>query len=135
MVPILAQAGHEVCATWRTNQPKPKPTGSSVQLDIVDQDAVDQLFSIFRPDCVIHLAASNRSSSEEMMVDSIVKGASNLVESAAAVGARFIHMSTDVVFDGFSGPYTEGSPVSPIHAYGRAKARSCAFVLPRASSQ
>lgn len=46
------------------------------------------------------------------------------------VGARFVHVSTDVVFDGTTDrPYRETDPVSPVHEYGRAKAASEAAVL------
>lgn len=41
------------------------------------------------------------------------------------VDARFVHLSTDVVFDGTTDrPYVETDPVSPVHDYGRAKAES-----------
>jgi dTDP-4-dehydrorhamnose reductase len=49
-------------------------------------------------------------------------------EIAAAcreLGARFVHVSTDVVFDGTTHrPYVETDPHSPVHDYGRAKAES-----------
>lgn len=46
-----------------------------------------------------------------------------LAAACARVGARFVHVSTDVVFDGTTErPYREADPVSPPHDYGRAKA-------------
>src|SRR4051794_34495384 len=45
----------------------------------------------------------------------------NLARAAAEVGARFVYFSTDYVFDGGDGPYTEESPTNPLSAYGRAK--------------
>jgi dTDP-4-dehydrorhamnose reductase len=39
-------------------------------------------------------------------------------------GIRFLHLSTDQVFDGTTAPYTEESPTNPINAYGKAKAQA-----------
>ena len=45
--------------------------------------------------------------------------------AAHAVGARLVHLSTDVVFDGRKGaPYVEEDPVSPITEYGASKAEA-----------
>lgn len=52
-----------------------------------------------------------------------------LAAACARVGARFVHISTDVVFDGTTDrPYREDDPVSPPHDYGRAKADAEAAV-------
>src|SRR3954451_13877517 len=45
----------------------------------------------------------------------------NLARASAGVGSRFVYFSTDYVFDGLDGPYTEASPPRPLSAYGRAK--------------
>jgi dTDP-4-dehydrorhamnose reductase len=45
----------------------------------------------------------------------------NLARAAAAIGARFVYFSTDYVFDGTNGPYSEQSLANPISVYGRAK--------------
>jgi dTDP-4-dehydrorhamnose reductase len=45
----------------------------------------------------------------------------NLALTAVEVGARFVYFSTDYVFDGHDGPYTEADPTNPLSAYGRSK--------------
>jgi dTDP-4-dehydrorhamnose reductase len=48
--------------------------------------------------------------------------ASKLGVAAALVGARFMHISTDYVFDGLNGrPYSVADSVNPQSAYGRSK--------------
>jgi len=49
-------------------------------------------------------------------------GAENVARAARQIGARLIHVSTDLVFDGaLRRPYREDDPVSPISVYGRSK--------------
>ncbi|MEZ5166639.1 MAG: sugar nucleotide-binding protein [Acidimicrobiales bacterium] len=53
-----------------------------------------------------------------------------LAEATAEVGARLVHLSSDIVFAGTSDrPYTEDDPPSPVNAYGRAKAHAEHAVL------
>ena len=40
---------------------------------------------------------------------------------AADQGARFVYFSTDYVFDGRGGPYTEDDPPRPLSVYGQSK--------------
>ncbi|WP_418275977.1 dTDP-4-dehydrorhamnose reductase [Isoptericola jiangsuensis] len=50
-------------------------------------------------------------------------GVANLARAAHAAGARFVHVSTDYVFDGgATAPYAEDAAVAPRSAYGRTKA-------------
>jgi dTDP-4-dehydrorhamnose reductase len=45
----------------------------------------------------------------------------NLARAAAEAGARFVYFSTDYVFDGRAGPYTESDAPNPLSVYGRSK--------------
>ncbi|MGE5111830.1 MAG: dTDP-4-dehydrorhamnose reductase [Acidobacteriaceae bacterium] len=44
-----------------------------------------------------------------------------LASAAARRGARFVYFSTDYVFDGKAGPYSEESETNPINVYGKSK--------------
>jgi dTDP-4-dehydrorhamnose reductase len=116
LVPI-ALPDHKLVYTYFSQDPLARPEG--VQLDLRDRDAVLRLVGDFRPNVIIHTAASNRSADMER---SIVDGTRYITEAATANDARLIHMSTDVVFDGTQAPYAESAEPTPIHAYGRAKA-------------
>ncbi|MEO6996073.1 MAG: sugar nucleotide-binding protein, partial [Lacunisphaera sp.] len=53
----------------------------------------------------------------------------SLAAAAEAVSARFIHISSEQVFDGANAPYRIGDPPSPINLYGRQKVESEKLVL------
>jgi dTDP-4-dehydrorhamnose reductase len=90
---------------------------SSADADIRDAVAVAAVFERLRPDAVAHTAyrADDRATTYQ--------GAVHVATAAAAVGARLVHVSTDVVFDGEKGePYVEEDAPAPLTDYGWAKA-------------
>jgi dTDP-4-dehydrorhamnose reductase len=50
-----------------------------------------------------------------------VNSAINLINFSAKIGAKFVYISTDYVFDGTSGPYSENSQTNPLSIYGQHK--------------
>jgi dTDP-4-dehydrorhamnose reductase len=96
------------------------PTATGDRVEVRDAVAVLELFERVRPDVVIHTAyRQDGNGAREIMVD----GSENVARAAVAVGARLIHLSTDVVFDGRKGgAYVEADAPSPCTDYGRAKA-------------
>jgi dTDP-4-dehydrorhamnose reductase len=95
---------------------------SSRDADIRDGEAVEALFERLRPEAVIHTAYRQDDRA------TTVEGAVHI--AAAAVGARLVHVSTDVVFDGEKGePYVEEDEPTPLTDYGRAKADAERAVL------
>jgi dTDP-4-dehydrorhamnose reductase len=96
-----------------------RPDASTERAEVRDAAAVRELFERVRPDVVIHTAYRQ----DEDGVNTA--GSANVARAAAAVGARLVHLSTDVVFGGGKGaPYVEDDPLSPVTAYGRAKAEA-----------
>ena len=77
-----------------------------IQLDITDKEAVDRVIKELKPDAIIHCAAwTNVDGAEDENNKPLVKkinvdGTDNLVKVAKAVGAKFLYISTDYVFDG-----------------------------------
>ena len=87
-----------------------------------DAAAVRELLARVRPDVVIHTAYRQDG---DLAREIVVDGSENVARASVAVGARLIHLSTDVVFDGRKGsPYVEDDLPSPCTAYGRAKAEA-----------
>ena len=103
--------------TWHTREPTAR--GDWLRLDVRDEPAVRRELRRLRPAAVIHTAY--RQDDRTVTLD----GAAAVADAAAAVGARLVHVSSDVIFDGTKpGPYTEQDPPSPITDYGRAKAEA-----------
>ena len=100
--------------------------GDLVQLDVRDNTAVNALLHRLRPDVVVHTAHATTPADNWRTTTT---GAQNVAQAAAAINARLVHLSTDVVFDGTAGPYGEGDAVCPITPYGRAKADAEALVM------
>ena len=85
-----------------------------------DADAVLALFRDTRPDVVMHTAYRQDG---DGATEVVVEGSANVAHAATAVGARLIHLSTDVDCDGRKGrAYVEEDAPAPCTTYGRAKA-------------
>jgi dTDP-4-dehydrorhamnose reductase len=90
-----------------------------VRLDVRDGGAVGRLVRDVRPRAVIHTAYRESGDGAEEVN---VAGSRNVARAAAEVGARLVHVSTDLVFDGTLGrPYTEDDEARPVMVYGRQK--------------
>ena len=95
-------------------------------LDITNREAVSAAFSREQPHCVINAAAYtavDRAEADEQKVFHVnADGPAVLAASARTAGARFVHVSTDYVFDGLGHtPLNEMSPTKPAGVYGRSK--------------
>lgn len=96
-----------------------RPDASTERVELRDALAVAELFERLRPDVVLHTAYRQDEGSVN------VQGSENVARAAAAAGARLVHLSTDVVFDGRKGePYVEEDALSPVTEYGRGKAEA-----------
>jgi dTDP-4-dehydrorhamnose reductase len=119
---VVARAARDwrVSSTWASREPLGAPA-VSYRLDLADADAVRRVVESAQPAVVIHTAIPR---DEAAFDDAIVRGSETLARQARAVGARLVHVSTDMVVDGDHAPYDEDAPTSPITAYGRAKAEA-----------
>lgn len=95
------------------------------RLDLTDRAATDQVLGRVKPDWVLHCAALTDVDYCETHKEDAFRINATLPESlsqcAAKHGARFMHVSTDAVFDGTKGWYTEQDPTSPLNTYARSK--------------
>ncbi len=96
------------------------------ELDITDNKEVKQFIKTNHPDWVINCAAYNfvdKAETESAKANLInCTAVKNITESVKGSECRFIHISTDYVFDGKSNiPYNEISPTGPTCVYGNSK--------------
>jgi dTDP-4-dehydrorhamnose reductase len=84
---------------------------------------VTELVDKVCPAAIIHTAAMNPGGGRDFRATNVA-GAYHVAHAAARCDARLIHISTDVLFDGQRGGYTEDDPPAPITPYGRSKAQA-----------
>ena len=95
-------------------------------LDLSDIDAIAPLVRRFGPDLMINAAgytAVDKAESDPDLAHRINGDAPGAMARAAAeIGARFVHISTDFVFDGTAHmPYMPDAPTNPLSVYGATK--------------
>src|SRR5205085_7340813 len=121
----LAKEGEEVVAVGRGAQ-RLQAKVQYRQLDLSRQaDQLAELIADVRPRGVINAAAmtnvdaceSNREEAWTLNVDLVAIAA----RAATATGARFTTLSTDYVFDGVKGSYSEEDFTNPGSVYGITK--------------
>ena len=98
--------------------------------DIADIDEMRRIFSLFKPECVVHFAAESHVDrsidSGNQFIISNVLGTQVLLEAARSEGwALFIHVSTDEVYGSTNdGSFSETSNLNPSSPYSSSKASS-----------
>ncbi len=99
---------------------------SDKDLDISNVEDVNSYVKVYRPNVIVNCAAitdlaeCETNPYEAYRINAI--GARNLAAAATAVGAKFIQMSTDDVFDGTNpAALNEFDNVNPITVYGKSK--------------
>jgi dTDP-4-dehydrorhamnose reductase len=95
--------------------------GLPVALDLKQEAEATRTLEALGPKVIVHAAASNR---DTQSLDAILPAARALARYAQATGARLIHFSTDLVFDGEHAPYADDAPPDPITPYGTLKAEA-----------
>ncbi|MDR3366053.1 MAG: dTDP-4-dehydrorhamnose reductase [Prevotellaceae bacterium] len=98
------------------------------ELDITNLEAVQAFFRKENPDFVVNCAAYtavDKAEAEKELAEAInYLAVANLAKASAAAGARFVHISTDYVFDGRKNrPYREDDRTNPQSVYGLTKMR------------
>lgn len=94
--------------------------------DLTRLESLRETLSVYKPHTVINAGAYTAvDDAESSSLDAFAvnaKGAEAAARACEEIGARFIHVSTDYVFDGAKGsPYQEHDKTNPLNAYGASK--------------
>jgi dTDP-4-dehydrorhamnose reductase len=116
---------HEVLALGRGACRLPAGPFRWAESDLGDGRSVEAALLEFRPQAVLHAGAATdvdgceRDPSLAWRVN--VGGTEQVARACRALGARLVAVSTDYVFDGTAGPYSEEDVPNPRGAYARTK--------------
>lgn len=121
---LEASKQHEVYG--QVNQHLLKTNAFSVrQVNLLVSGAVEQILEQTQPDWVIHCAALanvDACETEPALAEQLnTKLPEKLAFHVAKGGARLVHISTDAVFDGQVGGYSEIDEPNPLSNYARTK--------------
>ncbi len=122
IVSYAVQNGHKVTSAYQKNVPR---LGTPLQVDLTDKFQVERAVSLAKPDAIINAAAMTDVDQCESQPDMarLVNSTAvyHLAEAAKAHNSFLVQVSTDYVFDGEKGLYSETDMASPVQAYGSSK--------------
>lgn len=97
-------------------------------LDITNRTEVENIFEKYQPDIVINTAAMTNvdacEKDKEGCMKLNVRAVEYLIEQCRIYDTHLIHLSTDFIFDGKNGPYSEEDKANPLSFYGESKLKS-----------
>lgn len=94
-------------------------------VDITNGPDIEKFILAEQPSLIVHAAAMTNVDQCELNKQDCynvnVTATRFILDAAKVIKARFIFVSTDFIFDGSSGPYTEADEPSPVNYYGGTK--------------
>lgn len=117
---LAALGGTPTVATYRRD-----PVGDGIQLDITDHGSVRRVIRDTQPDVIILAAADafvERCEREPAATRGVnVDAAKVVADESQRAGSLLVVFSSEYVFDGTAGEYTEDDQRRPLNEYGRQK--------------
>lgn len=124
-----ARRGHLVSGTVGSFPGELEGLAARLPLDLAEEGAVTGAVLDLFPDAIVNCAAVSvpeQCDANPALAQSLNVGLPALLARLANhVSARFVHLSSEQVFDGLrTQPYAAGDPPAPINLYGRQKLAS-----------
>lgn len=103
------------------------------QIDLLDVRVLEQAVVDFKPELIVHCAAlANVDLCEEnhVLAERMnITATGHVARVALEHGSKLLHISTDTVYDGIRGNYSETDQVNPVNYYAQTKLEAEALVL------
>ena len=132
---VLLDKNYQVVATSRGESRLPfQPSGNYTyhEMDVANALETFYVMDLEKPDVVVHAAAMTQVDDCELRPQQCerinVQGTSQILTDAETFSSHFIYISTDFVFDGEKGSYTEEEDTKPISLYGFSKLQAESMV-------
>ncbi len=121
-----ARSNWRVAGFYR-HHPVKIPNVNTLSCDLLQASEITSHLKVLRPSVIVHLAAATDvewCETNPSQTDRINRETTKvLAQWAAEHECKFVFMSTDAVFDGAEGGYTETDPVGPTNRYAESKLR------------
>jgi dTDP-4-dehydrorhamnose reductase len=132
---LLLDKNYQVVATSRGESRLPfEPSGNYIyhSMDIANAFDTYAVMNREKPNVVVHAAAMTNVDECELQPEQCerinVQGTAQILTDAEAFSSHFIFISTDFVFDGEQGNYSEDDETLPISLYGFTKLQAESMV-------
>lgn len=122
---MLAKNEFEIYGSYNLRNPKLNFV-ESFKLDITDKSKTKKILSRIKPEIIVNTCAlnnvdyceSHKEEAKKINIDAVEE----MIKISDMLGSKFIHLSSDSVFDGTKKtPYTEKDVPKPINVYGYTK--------------
>jgi dTDP-4-dehydrorhamnose reductase len=131
---LAVENGHEVYSTYNEHRTN---FGIPIKLDLADQNETSKFITKLKPEAIIHAAAytdvdgceTNRSLAWKINAEAT----KHVAIASTRINSHMTYVSTDYVFDGEKGLYTEEDKTNPISYYGYTKLKGEEFTKEHAS--
>jgi len=121
---LAVERGYEVTG-WTNSRTLTGVPFATATVDLLQYDQIPDLLDALKPDLIINCAAianvdvAARDPKLAHAMNGVMPGV--LADEALRVGAKFVHISTDAVFDGIRGEYSETDMPHPLNTYAFTK--------------
>jgi dTDP-4-dehydrorhamnose reductase len=127
---VATSAGHDVFAIYYQNAIS---TPNAFHANLTDEQKISRIVKESAPEVVVHLASltdvdlCERNPDLANLINAIAT--QTLARECYKAGTHLVYISTDYVFDGHRGNYTEEDQPNPVNTYGRSKLAGEEFTL------
>jgi len=126
---LALEKGHEVYSLYNEH---PTTFGTPIKLDLTNQSEISKVITKLKPDAVIHTAAytdvDGCKTNQDLAWKINAEATKHIAIASASINSHLTYVSTDYVFDGEKGFYTEEDKTNPISYYGYTKLKGEEFI-------